>query len=252
MPAITLPDWYLQSQMPDKGRALTSALTEGSVHLQDNNLNEVSKTVRQNGGAMKTSDVPVSRPPPEHPADMACSEKVRRLTDIFLYPIKSCGAFRKREPRLCLLAPVIHLDSGKLELSFPGTESCYIGLDTYETDELNNTSICTNKICNDKVNTVDCGEAVAQWLCETFERPELRLLRQLHDDSRHSKRKDVAAGDTEFIDGYNSKDFSGGYSGMSIIGQALLLSWCTQGIPVWHYEVTWTVVGQRGAVPADF
>ncbi|PVD35835.1 hypothetical protein C0Q70_02804 [Pomacea canaliculata] len=170
-------------------------------------------------------DTIVSRPLPEHSADMACSEKVRRLTDIFLYPIKSCGAFRvsewqtgprgllydrtwmvvsdngialgqKREPRLCLLAPVIHLDSGKLELSFPGTESCYIGLDTYETDEVNNTSICTNKICNDKVNTVDCGEAVAQWLCETLERPGLRLLRQLHDDSRHSKRKDVAAGDT--------------------------------------------------------
>lgn len=34
---------------------------------------------------------------------------------------------QKREPRLCLLAPVIHLDSGKLELSFPGTHASLVG-----------------------------------------------------------------------------------------------------------------------------
>lgn len=72
------------------------------------------------------------------------------LTYIFLYPIKSCGAYsvtknwdiysmglkydrewmiatiagvcltQKQEPKLCLLTPNIDLDKGVLEISFPG------------------------------------------------------------------------------------------------------------------------------------
>ncbi|XP_070174349.1 molybdenum cofactor sulfurase-like [Littorina saxatilis] len=155
-----------------------------------------------------------------------CSEKRRMLTDIFLYPVKSCGAFRvtewelgdrgllydrlwmvvsesgvalgqKRQPRLCLIKPVIHLASRTLELTFPGVTSYTIPLDVGDADTADDVSVCTNKVCSDRVNTVDCGDGVAGWLCDTLERPGLRLFRQLDEDRRQSKRKDLVGADSQ-------------------------------------------------------
>lgn len=40
------------------------------------------------------------------------------------------------------------------------------------------------------MNTLDCGDAVSQWLSDIFETSGIRLLRQQSDDTRQSKLKD--------------------------------------------------------------
>ncbi|XP_076456194.1 molybdenum cofactor sulfurase-like [Babylonia areolata] len=151
---------------------------------------------------------------------LQCSEKQRVLTDIFLYPVKSCGAFRveewelgergllydrtwmivghsgvpfsqKREPRLPLLKPLVHLRSATLELTFPGMTSYSVPLEMDDEEGDSDVNVCSNKICNDRVRSRDCGDGVAGWLSDALQRPGLRLLRQLDRDSRLTRRKDL-------------------------------------------------------------
>lgn len=37
---------------------------------------------------------------------------------------------------------------------------------------------CNSKVCGDRVQGYDCGDKVAEWLCDHLEKPGLRLLRQ--------------------------------------------------------------------------
>ncbi|KAH3825946.1 hypothetical protein DPMN_127833 [Dreissena polymorpha] len=145
----------------------------------------------------------------------ACEGRV--LADIFLYPVKSCAAFRvtrwplcsrgllydrewmivtetgialtqKREYRLCLLRPSIDLLSGQLILAFPGMNVLRLSLTDMVGDQ-NEASLCNGKVCGDRVSSVDCGDVVADWLSEALCRPGCRLIRQAADDTRASKLK---------------------------------------------------------------
>ncbi|XP_052212414.1 molybdenum cofactor sulfurase-like [Dreissena polymorpha] len=145
----------------------------------------------------------------------ACEGRV--LADIFLYPVKSCAAFRvprwplcsrgllydrewmivmetgialtqKREYRLCLLRPSIDLLSGQLILAFPGMNVLRLSLTDMVGDQ-NEASLCNGKVCGDRVSSVDCGVVVADWLSEALCRPGCRLIRQAADDTRASKLK---------------------------------------------------------------
>jgi molybdenum cofactor sulfurtransferase len=53
--------------------------------------------------------------------------------------------------------------------------------------EKHEVSKCQSKVCGDKIEGIDCGEEVAAWLSEVLERPGLRLIRQLPEDSRSKK-----------------------------------------------------------------
>ncbi|XP_005112843.2 molybdenum cofactor sulfurase [Aplysia californica] len=99
---------------------------------------------------------------------------------------------QKREPRICLLCPEINLHTRKLILSFPGASPFELPLDQ-EQDFDAVASFCTNKVCGDRVNTFDCGDAVSDWLSDVFHTPGIRLLRQQSDDTRRSKLKDKTA-----------------------------------------------------------
>ena len=46
---------------------------------------------------------------------------------------------------------------------------------------------CQSKVCGDKIEGIDCGEEVAEWLSDVMNRPGLRLIRQLPEDSRSKK-----------------------------------------------------------------
>ncbi|XP_055018901.1 molybdenum cofactor sulfurase [Boleophthalmus pectinirostris] len=134
------------------------------------------------------------------------------LTNIYIYPVKSCGAFevqqwplgdrgllfdrgwmvvnvngvclsQKREPRLCLIKPEIQLSRNQLQLNATGMESISVPLETEVQSE-----VCQSKVCGDRVETLDCGEAVAQWLSD-FLQQKCRLIRLSPDFTRDAKRK---------------------------------------------------------------
>lgn len=149
---------------------------------------------------------------------------IRRLTDIHLYPLKSCGAFKvsewemgtkgllydrewilvtdagvtigqKKIPQICMLTPHIDLETRRFTLFFPGAQCFVLPLDQDEESD-SSASFCTNKVCGDRVNTFDCGDAVSDWLSEVLEFSGVRLLRQQSNDTRKSKLKEkLSSGD---------------------------------------------------------
>lgn len=138
------------------------------------------------------------------------------LTNIYIYPVKSCGAYevhdwpvgplgllydrswmvvngngvclsQKREPRLCLIRPQVHLPSNKLLLQASGMDTIWVPL---ENNNQTHTSyrVCQSKVCGDRVQTVDCGDEAASWLSEFLGQP-CRLIRQSPDFTRDMKRR---------------------------------------------------------------
>uniref|UniRef100_A0A671XLE5 Molybdenum cofactor sulfurase n=1 Tax=Sparus aurata TaxID=8175 RepID=A0A671XLE5_SPAAU len=128
------------------------------------------------------------------------------LTNIYIYPIKSCGAHevhnwpmgplgllydrswmvvngngvclsQKRVQRLCLIRPQVHLPSDKLLLQAPGQTVC----------QRLPESTHTSKVCGDRVETVDCGDEAASWLSDFLGQP-CRLIRQSPNFTRDMKK----------------------------------------------------------------
>ncbi|XP_052428201.1 molybdenum cofactor sulfurase isoform X2 [Carassius gibelio] len=135
------------------------------------------------------------------------------LTNLFIYPVKSCASVevtewplgpqgllydrlwmvvnengvclsQKREPKLCLIHPIICLASNTLQLQVSGMEPVTVPLET----SLMNSDLRTSqsKVCGDRVQTVDCGEEVSAWLSEVLGKP-CRLLRQRPEFLRDMK-----------------------------------------------------------------
>ncbi|XP_026997805.2 molybdenum cofactor sulfurase [Tachysurus fulvidraco] len=132
------------------------------------------------------------------------SENAYKLTNIFIYPIKSCAAFevtewplgpqgllydrmwmvvnengvclsQKREPKLCLIHPHICLNSKTLCLEASGMDPITVPLEISK--EKHGSKTCQSKVCGDRVQTVDCGERVSDWLLEFLGKP-CSLIRQ--------------------------------------------------------------------------
>lgn len=145
------------------------------------------------------------------------SAAVATLRHIFVYPVKSCGAMavsrweasarglaydrqwmvvtaagvaltQKTESRLCLVVPHVDVDRRILQLHFPGMECLDIPIeDTCGGSTPRRVSVCQSKVCGDRVQAEDCGDAAACWLQEALGRPGLRLVRQSAEDGRHGK-----------------------------------------------------------------
>lgn len=136
------------------------------------------------------------------------------LTNIFLYPIKSCAALevskwplgphgllydrvwmvvningvclsQKQEPRLCLIYPKIHLDTENLSLNASGMNPVFVPLEN-SSEQYQAEPVCQSKVCGDRVQTVDCGDQVAAWLSEFLGKP-CRLIRQSSEFRRDHK-----------------------------------------------------------------
>ncbi|XP_068582118.1 molybdenum cofactor sulfurase isoform X2 [Cebidichthys violaceus] len=100
------------------------------------------------------------------------------LTNIYIYPIKSCGAYevhdwpvgplgllydrswmvvngngvclsQKREPRLCLVRPQVHLPSNKLLLQASGMDTISVPLEN-KTQTHASYRVCQSKVCGDR------------------------------------------------------------------------------------------------------
>ncbi|XP_012937737.1 molybdenum cofactor sulfurase, partial [Aplysia californica] len=220
IPLFSFPEWYVQRSSEVES---TGSLTSPGNAEMKTKREEVAQngTVKNDLTHVTNGDLQHQDAVTGPSVSETCSESTRRVTDIYLYPLKSCGAFRtsewemgtkgllydrewilvsdtgvtigqKREPRICLLCPEINLSTRKLILSFPGASPFELPLDQ-EQDFDAVASFCTNKVCGDRVNTFDCGDAVSDWLSYVFHTPGIRLLRPQSDDTRRSKLKDKTA-----------------------------------------------------------
>ncbi|XP_014225318.1 molybdenum cofactor sulfurase 3 [Trichogramma pretiosum] len=137
------------------------------------------------------------------------------LFKVFLYPIKSCGSYevknswkltskglqydrewmivtstgvcltQKQETKLCMIKPIIDLNRNELVLHYPNMPSICVPLNI-ASYEIVNGKLCKGKICGHKVEGIDCGSEVSEWLSLALGRPNLRLIR--HSESSEKKK----------------------------------------------------------------
>ncbi|XP_074844071.1 molybdenum cofactor sulfurase isoform X2 [Carettochelys insculpta] len=136
------------------------------------------------------------------------------VTNIYLYPIKSCSAFevsewpvgnqgllydrnwmvvnqngvcisQKQEPRLCLVHPSIDLEQNIMVIKAEGMAPLSVPLGENTGKGI---QIGQSKVCAHRVQTYDCGERIAEWFSELLGR-QCRLMRQSSDFKRNAKQK---------------------------------------------------------------
>ncbi|XP_010192128.1 PREDICTED: molybdenum cofactor sulfurase [Mesitornis unicolor] len=188
-------------------------------HISDSKL-------RNNSSVTKTT---VNWQPPEAEAESiraAVSEtavptcrrggKPITVTNIYLYPIKSCSAFevtewpvgnqgllydrnwmvvnqngvcmtQKQEPRLCLVNPSVDLKQNVMVIQAEGMDPISVSLEENTGKEA---VISESKVCSHRVKTYDCGEEIAGWFSLFLGRP-CRLIRQSSDMKNRSHQKNA-------------------------------------------------------------
>lgn len=154
-----------------------------------------------------------------------------RLLEICVFPIKSCAAHRvqsgrwpltgrglrydrewmivngrtgvaltqKTCTRMCLVRPSIDAAGARMWLSYPDyPETVSVPLKVHAPDGEDRRSVaelCVSKVCGDRIEGTDCGDAVAAWLSDVLCEPDVRLIRQRPDDGRRCPRRRAAASD---------------------------------------------------------
>lgn len=140
---------------------------------------------------------------------------VKRL---FIYPIKSCGAFeittswtlnekgleydrewmimtsngvcltQKQQTNLCLIKPFISKRLQVITLTYPGMASIQVPLKQTNNNYTKGT-ICQSRVCGQKVEGIDCGNDVSEWLSAAIGLPNLKLIRQNSREVKNRKKE---------------------------------------------------------------
>lgn len=140
-----------------------------------------------------------------------------KLHEICIYPIKSCGPYRvdktwpinrrglkydrewmivrssgvamtqKSDTKLCLIQPEINENDNTLSLNFPYAEPIKIPLHRDVNDNRIVSLFCQSKVCGDRIDGIDCGDEVADWLSDVLCTSGLRLIQQNSLDKRMTK-----------------------------------------------------------------
>lgn len=156
---------------------------------------------------------------PESPIKSLINTEHVKLRQICVFPIKSCAPFRinsewpitrrglkydrqwmivqangvamtqKTDSKLCLIQPIINETANKLELNFPFAEPISISLELNMHNNRIQSSLCQSKVCGDRIDGIDCGDDVGQWLSDVLCTAGLRLIKQATDDKRTSKKQ---------------------------------------------------------------
>lgn len=64
-----------------------------------------------------------------------------------------------------------------------GTTSVHIPLNEINNNKnVKDSFLCHSKVCGDRIMGWDCGDEIAEWLCDVLEIDGLRLLKQCTDD----------------------------------------------------------------------
>ncbi|XP_048728647.2 molybdenum cofactor sulfurase-like isoform X2 [Ostrea edulis] len=207
------PEFPLSKQTDNRIRVGNNL--ERDINMDTNNKFLKSRTVRTFDKSIVTEGI------------HSCTEDARVLTNICLYPVKSCAAFmvsewdigprglvydrdwmivsdhgvaisQKREPKLCLIKPTIDLAQGTLTLNYRDMEALIIPLHREKEDGLCHSALsCTSKVCGDRVLGIDCGDHASEWISEALQRPGCRLIQQNDDCTRTSKLKDKQTEQTQ-------------------------------------------------------
>ncbi|XP_032687894.1 molybdenum cofactor sulfurase 1 isoform X2 [Odontomachus brunneus] len=143
------------------------------------------------------------------------------LQRLFIYPIKSCGAYeivdmwnlnskgleydrewmivtssgicltQKHQTNLCLLKPVILRKKNIMELSYPGMPTIVVSLQTTYKESIKH-SIYQSRVCESRVEGIDCGLEVSEWLSLALGKPNLRLIRQSQGRQKKGSDKELS------------------------------------------------------------
>ena len=71
---------------------------------------------------------------------------------------------QKMEPLLCQIQPTINLRDEILTLSVPWMkEHCSLALNL-TIKEVQGRQLCSGKVCGDKIDGIDCGDEISEWL----------------------------------------------------------------------------------------
>ncbi|XP_078542368.1 molybdenum cofactor sulfurase-like [Lissotriton helveticus] len=137
------------------------------------------------------------------------------LTHIYIYPIASCAALevsewpvvslgllydrnwmivnpfgvclsQKQEPRLSQISPSIDLARGIMVIKAKGMDPIEIPLPEARGKQNNSSS---SRVCEDKTQTHDCGDRIAEWMSLFLDRP-CRLIRQTSNCQRNAINKE--------------------------------------------------------------
>ncbi|XP_012536309.2 molybdenum cofactor sulfurase 3 [Monomorium pharaonis] len=141
------------------------------------------------------------------------------LKRLFIYPIKSCGAYeiadswnlnskgleydrewmimtssgtcltQKHNTNLCLLKPVILRQQKIMKLIYPGMPTIEIPLENIYEKSMEQ-PICQSRVCESRVQGIDCGSEISEWLSLALGKPNIRLIRQ--SQGRQKKGLDQA------------------------------------------------------------
>ncbi|XP_011156779.2 molybdenum cofactor sulfurase 3 [Solenopsis invicta] len=149
------------------------------------------------------------------------SNKINKCTlqRLFIYPIKSCGAYeitdswnlnskgleydrewmimtssgtcltQKHHTNLCLLKPVILKKQKIMKLTYPGMPTIEVPLDNVYEKSIKH-PICQSRVCESRVQGIDYGSEVSEWLSLALGKPNVRLIRQ--SQKRQKKGLDKA------------------------------------------------------------
>ncbi|XP_055304058.1 molybdenum cofactor sulfurase 3 [Sitodiplosis mosellana] len=180
------------------------------VESREKNKIPVNKEVDQT----KSVNIPSDRQKVRNRSNLLSSIK---LHEICIYPIKSCAPFRvdgawminrrglkydrewmivrstgvamtqKSDAKLCLIQPTINEADNTLSLSFPYATTIQIPLRHDVNDNKVVSSFCQSKVCGDRIDGIDCGDSVAEWLDNVFCTSGLRLIQQNINDKRTVK-----------------------------------------------------------------
>lgn len=196
---------------------LVDGLPTGSVRLSVGYMtsrNDVDQVVKM----IKTTFIR-NTIKPDQMMDVKSEKLVRsRLLQICVYPVKSCAAFKvtsrwpltdrglkfdrewmivssngvcltqKTNTRLCMVHPVIDIANSRLWLAFSEEpKRVWVPLKSDENKHNILATLCQSKVCGDRIQGIDCGNEVAEWLSDVLCEPDLRLIRQSETDSRTFK-----------------------------------------------------------------
>ncbi|XP_043587723.1 molybdenum cofactor sulfurase 1 [Bombus pyrosoma] len=225
-PINKIPEWWL-----DHKRTLYKKYYQRDVNTKDVTNYVANDDINGITDKSKNMKISVTHFINDNPffkliMDTSATKKKCTLEQLYIYPIKSCGAYKiigswnlnskgleydrewmiitssgicltqKQHVNLCLLNPIIYKDRGIMQLHYPEMPTIDISLNSSPKNTINGT-VCQSRVCGHKVQGIDCGSEVSEWLSSALGLPNLRLIRQ--NDNENSKTELSFASQAQYL-----------------------------------------------------